>query len=360
MSPLNPLTMRLSRRTFIGTTAASAAALALPVPASAATTRRLGGLDVSAMGFGGMVLTGVYGVQKDRQEMIRVARAAVDAGVTLFDTAEAYPNGNEDLLGEALQPVRGKVLIATKFGWNLGREPNRVVNSRPEVIRAVAEKSLRLLRTDVSDLFYQHRVDPQVPIEDVAGTVRDLISEGKVRAFGMCEASAAPIRRAHAVQPLATVQSEYNLMWRGPEREMLGTCEELGIGFVPFMPLNSGFLAGAIGPDTRFGEGDARAGMPMLATDVRDQNLKILALARKWAERKDATPAQISLAWLMARKPFVVPIPGTTQLAHLQENLKAREIRFTADELAAFDAELAATPVQGLRLSAAALTLTDL
>ena len=292
--------------------------------------------------------------------MIAVARAAFDQGVTFFDTAEAYPNGNEDLVGEAIAPFRKQVAVATKFGWNLGREPNRTVNSRPEVIRAVAEASLTRLRTDVIDLFYQHRVDPQVPIEDVAGTVRDLISEGKVRHFGMCEASAATIRRAHAVQPVAAVQSEYSLLWRGPEAEVLPTCEELGIGFVPFTPLGAGFLAGAIDESTRFGPDDARNRVPRLEPTARHANLAVVALARDWARRKDATPAQVSLAWLTAQKPWIVPIPGTTQISHLSDNLGASAVTFSADELKAFNDALMHIPVQGARLAPAALALTGL
>jgi aryl-alcohol dehydrogenase-like predicted oxidoreductase len=325
--------------------------------------RKLGPLEVSPLGLGCMVLSGVYGLPRDRREMIALARGAVERGVTFFDTAEAYgPHVNEELVGEALAPFRDQVIIATKFGWNLGRDgnPKRRVNSRPELIRQVTEHSLRKLKVDAIDLLYQHRVDPQVPIEDVAGTVKDLIREGKVKHFGMSEASAATLRRAHAVQRVAVLQSEYSLLWRGPEAEVLPVCEELGIGFVPFTPLGAGFLAGTIDADTRFPAGDYRHSVPRLAQDARRANLAVVALAREWARRKEATVAQVSLAWLMAQKPWIVPIPGTTQLAHLEENLGARKLVFSAAELQAFNAELARIKVQGARLSASSLQLTGI
>jgi aryl-alcohol dehydrogenase-like predicted oxidoreductase len=322
--------------------------------------RKLGPLEVSALGLGGMVLSGAYGPPRDPAAMIALARSAFDQGVTMFDTAEAYPGGNEALIGEAIAPFRQKVVVVDKFGWNMNREPNRVVNSRPEVIRAVCEQSLTRLKTDVIDLFYQHRVDPQVPIEDVAGTVGDLIREGKVRAFGMSEASAATIRRAHAVQPVAAVQSEYSLLWRGPEAEILPTCAELGIGFVPFTPLGAGFLAGAITNDTVFAKDDLRGRIPRLQQPARRANMQILALAQQWARRKNATAAQISLAWLMAQHPWIVPIPGTTQAAHLHENLGAASVSFTPAELQAFTAALSTLHVEGARLSPASLALTGL
>jgi aryl-alcohol dehydrogenase-like predicted oxidoreductase len=278
----------------------------------------------------------------------------------MFDTAEAYPTGNEDLIGEAIAPFRQQVTVVDKFGWNMGREPNRTVNSRPEVIRAVAEQSLKRLRTDVIDLFYQHRVDPQVPIEDVAGTVRDLIKEGKVRHFGMSEAGAATIRRAHAVQPVSAIQSEYSLLWRGPEAEILPLCEELGIGFVPFTPLGAGFLAGAIDNDKVFGADDLRGRIPRLQQPDRRANMTVVTLVREWATRKQASPAQISLAWLLAQKPWIVPIPGTTQPSHLRDNLGATAVTFTPDELTAFTASLSRIEVQGARLSPASLALTGL
>ncbi|WP_201798632.1 aldo/keto reductase [Xanthomonas euroxanthea] len=329
-------------------------------PTGGLGTRRLGALEVSALGLGGMVLTGVYGQPKDRKSMIKLVHAAFDQGVTMFDTAEAYPNDNEALIGEAIAPFRGDVKVVTKFGWNLGREPNRTVNSRPEVIRAVAEASLKKLRTDVIDLFYQHRVDPAVPIEDVAGTVKDLIAEGKVLHFGMSEASAATIRRAHTVQPVSAVQSEYSLLWRGPEAEVLPLCEELGIGFVPFTPLGAGFLAGAIDDSTQFGGDDLRNRIPRLMEPARHANLAVVMLAREWAQRKGATVAQISLAWLMAQRPWIVPIPGTTQLAHLKENVGAAAVQFTPLELSEFNTALSKIQVQGARLSPASLALTGL
>lgn len=325
--------------------------------------RSLGGLSVAPIGLGCMVLSGVYGPPRDRQEMIALARKAVERGVTYFDTAEAYgPYINEELVGEALAPFRGQVVIATKFGWNLGRDvdPQRRVNSRPELIRKVTETSLRKLKVEAIDLLYQHRVDPQVPIEDVAGTVGDLIREGKVKHFGMSEASANTIRRAHAVQKVSAVQSEYSLLWRGPEAEILPTCEQLGIGFVPFTPLGAGFLSGTIDDSTQFLPGDYRHSVPRLAPAARHHNLAVVALARQWAQRKGATVAQISLAWLLAQKSWIVPIPGTTQLAHLDENLGANTVHFTRAELQEFTAALSQLTVQGARLSQASLQLTGI
>lgn len=361
----------MSRREFLATSGGVAASLyglpAMPaMPAMAtgnAVTRSLGGLQVSPLGLGCMVLSGVYGPPRDRQQMIALARQAVERGVTFFDTAEAYgPFVNEELVGDALAPFRGKVVIATKFGWNLGRDadPKRRVNSRPELIRQVTETSLRKLKVDAIDLLYQHRVDPQVPIEDVAGTVKDLIREGKVKHFGMSEASAETIRRAHAVQKVSAVQSEYSLLWRGPEAEVLPTCEALGIGFVPFTPLGAGFLAGTIDDSTQFIPGDYRHSVPRLAPAARHANLAVVALARQWGQRKGATVAQISLGWLLAQKPWIVPIPGTTQLTHLDENLGANAVRFTATELREFNAALERITVQGARLSPASLQLTGL
>src|ERR1700729_2799104 len=289
------------------------------------------GLEVSALGFGCMGLSFGLGPATEKNEAIKVIRAAYDGGVTFFDTAEAYgPFKNEELVGEALAPVRNKVVIATKFGFENGI-PSQGTNSKPERIRAVAEASLKRLNTDVIDLFYQHRVDPAVPIEDVAGTVKQLIQEGKVKHFGMSEAGAQTIRRAHAIQPVAALQSEYSLWWREPEEEILPTLEELGIGFVPFAPLGKGFLTGAISADTKFEKSDMRSIAPRFTAEVRQANQAGVALLGQVAARKQATPAQIALAWLLTRKSWIVPIPGTTKLHRLEENLGAAAIELTAD-----------------------------
>ena len=318
------------------------------------------GLEVSAIGLGCMSMTAVYGPAGDRQEMIALVRAGVERGLTFFDTAEVYgPYTNEELIGEALAPVRDQVVIATKFGWNLGREPDKTVNSRPELIRAVAEASLKRLRTDRIDLLYQHRVDPLVPIEDVAGTVRDLIAEGKVKHFGLSEAGAGTIRRAHAVQPVTAVQSEYSLWWREPEAEILPTCEELGIGFVPFSPLGAGFLTGKIDETTTFDSSDYRSNVPRFAPEARQANMGLVELIRGVAEAKHATPAQVALAWLLAQKPWIVPIPGTTKLHRLEENLAAAELELTAKDLLAIDAAAAKIEFQGARLPERSQGLID-
>jgi aryl-alcohol dehydrogenase-like predicted oxidoreductase len=300
----------------------------------------------------------------DRGKAIELIRAAVERGVTLFDTAEAYgPFANEELVGEALAPVRDKVVIATKFGFDIDLNTgarNGGVNSRPDHIKAVAEASLKRLKTDVIDLFYQHRVDPAVPIEDVAGAVKDLIRAGKVRHFGLSEAGASTIRRAHAVQPVAAVQSEYSLWWREPEREILPTLEELGIGFVPFSPLGAGFLTDAVNETTKFGPPDFRANVPRFAPDALKANLALVELLRDVAKRKGATPAQIALAWLLAQEPWIVPIPGTTKLARLEENLGAAAVELTAADLAAIDAAAANIELKGERLPEAALKMTGL
>ena len=294
--------------------------------------RQLGtsGLEVSAIGLGCMGLSHAYGPPVDKQAGIALIRAAVERGVTFFDTAEAYgPFANEELVGEALAPVRDKVVIATKFGFDIDLktgERRGGVNSRPEHIKAVAEAALKRLRTDVIDLFYQHRVDPAVPIEDVAGAVKDLIREGKVRHFGLSEAGVQTIRRAHAVQPVTAVQSEYSLWWREPEKEILPTLEELGIGFVPFSPLGAGFLTGAMNATTTFDRSDFRASVPRFAPEALKANLALVELLRDVASRKRATPAQIALAWLLAQKPWIVPIPGTTKLPRLEENLGAADV----------------------------------
>jgi aryl-alcohol dehydrogenase-like predicted oxidoreductase len=294
-----------------------------------------------------MGMSFAYGTPPDRQEMIKLIRAAVDRGVTLFDTAEAYgPFTNEDLVGEALAPVRSQVVIATKFGMKLG---TNAMDSRPEHIREVAEASLKRLRTDRIDLFYQHRVDPEVPIEDVAGTVKALIREGKVRHFGMSEAGVATIRRAHAVQPLTAVQSEYSLWWRKPEAELIPALEKLGIGFVPFSPLGKGFLTGKIDEKTTFEKNDFRNIVPRFSPEARKANQALVDLLGQVAKRKGATAAQIALAWLLAQKPWIVPIPGTTKLNRLEENLGAAGVELSAEDLRSIDDAASKIQVEGAR-----------
>ena len=308
------------------------------------------GLEVSALGFGCMGISQSYGRPSSREDGIAIIRAAVDAGVTFFDTAEVYgPYTNEDLVGEALEPVRDRVVIATKFGFNIEHGKMAGLNSRPSQIRAVADASLKRLRTDRIDLFYQHRVDPDVPIEDVAGTVKALITDGKVRHFGLSEAGAATIRRAHAIQPVAAVQSEYSLWWREPEQEILRTLEELGIGFVPFSPLGKGFLTGTIDDKTTFEPSDFRNSVPRFSEENRKANLAFVAWLRAFAGRKAATPAQLALTWLLAQKPWIVPIPGTTKRSRLAENLGAAEIRLTTDDLREIDRAASEIQVQGAR-----------
>jgi aryl-alcohol dehydrogenase-like predicted oxidoreductase len=307
------------------------------------------GLEVSAIGFGCMGLNFAYGKALPKAEAISLLRAAVDSGVTFFDTAEAYgPFTNEAIVGEALAPVREKVVIATKFGFENGsfREG---MNSRPERIRAVAEASLRRLRTDRIDLLYQHRVDPSVPMEEVAGTVKELIREGKVRHFGLSEAGAQSIRRAHAVQPVAALQSEYSLWWREPEQEVLPTCEELGIGFVPFSPLGRGFLTGKIDETTSFEKGDFRNIVPRFSAESRKANQALVDLLGSIAAPKSASPAQIALAWLLAQKPWIVPIPGTTKASRLKENIGAAGIELTAEDLRKIGDALGSITVHGDR-----------
>ncbi len=322
------------------------------------------GPEVSAIGLGCMGFSRAYGQSVDTQSAIAMIRAAVERGVTLFDTAEAYgPFANEELVGEALAPMRDKVVIATKFGFDIDLKTGARsggVNSRPDHIKAVAEASLKRLKTDVIDLFYQHRVDPAVPIEDVAGAVKELIREGKVRHFGLSEAGAQTIRRAHAVQPVAAVQSEYSLWWREPEAEILPTLEELGIGFVPFSPLGAGFLTGAVNETTTFERSDFRASVPRFAPDALKANLALVELLRDAATRKHATPAQVALAWLLAQKPWIVPIPGTTKLARLEENLGAAAVELTAADLEAIDSAAAKIELKGERLPEAALKMTGL
>jgi aryl-alcohol dehydrogenase-like predicted oxidoreductase len=313
--------------------------------------RKLGksGPEVSALGLGCMGLSYGYGPATDKRDAIALLHAAIERGVTFFDTAEAYgPGDNEELLGEALAPYRDTVVIATKFGFKNGK-PSDGVDSHPERIRQVAEDSLRRLNTDRIDLFYQHRVDPNVPIEDVAGTVKDLIVEGKVKHFGLSEAGAQTIRRAHAVQPVAAVQSEYSLWWREPEAEVLPTLEELGIGFVPFSPLGKGFLTGKIDENTQFDNSDFRNIVPRFSAEARKANQAMVDLLKRMADRKNATPAQIALAWLLAQQPWIVPIPGTTKLRRLEENIAAARIDLTANELSEIERAASAIEVQGAR-----------
>jgi len=310
------------------------------------------GLEVSALGFGCMGLNHHRGPAMGRAEAVALLRDVAALGVTLFDTAEAYgPFTNEEIVGEALQPIRDQVVIATKFGFRDGR-PEAGLDSRPERIRHVADEALGRLRTDRIDIFYQHRVDPDVPIEDVAGAVKDLIIQGKVRHFGLSEASADSLRRAHAVQPLAALQSEYSLWWRAPESNVLPTVEELGIGFVPYSPLGRGFLTGTMTDATSFGSNDNRINIPRLTAENRKANQPVVAAIEGIARRKGATPAQIALAWLLAQKPWVVPIPGTTRLERVKENLGSVEISFSAQELRDIEAVFAGIEVHGDRYSA--------
>jgi aryl-alcohol dehydrogenase-like predicted oxidoreductase len=311
--------------------------------------RKLGrsGLEVSALGLGCMGMSFAYGKPPDRREMISLLRAAVERGVTFFDTAEAYgPFTNEDLLGEALAPVRDQVVIATKFGMKLGTNG---VDSRPEHIREVADASLKRLRIKTIDLFYQHRVDPNVPIEDVAGTVRDLIRDGKVRHFGLSEAGMKTLRRAHAVQSVTALQSEYSLWWRKPEEDVLPTLEELGVGFVPFSPLGKGFLTGAIDEKTTFEKNDFRNIVPRFTPEARKANQALVDLLAQVARRKSATPAQVALAWLLAQKTWIVPIPGTTKLHRLEENIGAAGLELTPEDLRAIAVAASKIPVEGER-----------
>jgi aryl-alcohol dehydrogenase-like predicted oxidoreductase len=317
--------------------------------------RQLGrqGLEVSGIGLGCMGMSFSYGPPPDRQEMIRLLRSAVDRGVTFFDTAEVYgPFTNEDLVGEALAPFKGQVVIATKFGFKL--DPNGGprwigLDSRPEHIKQVADASLKRLRVDCIDLFYQHRVDPDVPIEDVAGAVKDLIRAGKVKHFGLSEAGVQTIRRAHAVQPVTALQSEYSLWWRRPEAEVLPTLEELGIGLVAYSPLGRGFLTGKIDESTTFDSTDFRSTLPRFTPEARKANQALLDLLREIAERKKATPAQVALAWLLAQKPWIVPIPGTTKANRLEENLGAADLTLTPDDLRGIDRAASEITVQGAR-----------
>jgi aryl-alcohol dehydrogenase-like predicted oxidoreductase len=315
--------------------------------------RKLGncGLEVSAIGLGCMGLTFGYGPATDKSDGIALIRAAYERGVTLFDSAEAYGQANEEMVGEAVAPFRDKVVIATKFGFKDG-DAKAGLDSRPERIRQVAEESLRRLKTDRIDLFYQHRVDPNVPMEDVAGAVRDLIAEGKVKYFGICEAGVDAITRAHAVQPLSALQSEYSMFTREPEQEILPLLEKLGIGFIPFSPLGKGFLSGKIDADTTFAAGDVRNNLPRFSDEAREANHNLVTLIGEVATRKNATPAQVALAWLLAQKPWIAPIPGTTKLHRMEENVGGAAVVLTADDLKALADVLARVPVQGERYNA--------
>jgi len=318
--------------------------------------RKLGnsGLEVSAMGLGCMGMSFSYGPPKDKQEMIALIRTAVERGVTFFDTAEVYgPYTNEELVGEALAPVRGQVVIATKFGFDLSGSDHRPgaagLNSRPEHVKQAVEGSLKRLKVDVVDLLYQHRVDPNVPIEDVAGAVKDLIQAGKVKHFGLSEAGVKTIRRAHAVQPLTALQNEYSLWWRRPEAEVIPTLEELGIGLVPYSPLGKGFLTGKIGEDAKFDSTDFRSKLPRFTPEALKANQAMVDLLGTIAERKKATPAQIALAWLLAQKPWIVPIPGTTKLSRLEENIGAVDVELTTEDLAEIESAASKITVEGAR-----------
>jgi aryl-alcohol dehydrogenase-like predicted oxidoreductase len=319
--------------------------------------RRLGnsGLEVSALGFGCMGMSWSYGPPKDKKEMTDLLHAAVDRGVTFFDTAEVYgPLINEELVGEALAPYRDRVVIATKFGWEANPEDGgkwSALNSRPEHIKKVAEQSLKRLKVDAIDLYYQHRVDLNVPIEDVAGAVKDLIQEGKVKHFGLSEASAKTIRRAHAVQPVSALQSEYSLFYREPEETVMPTLEELGIGFVPFSPLGKGFLTGKIDANTKFDSTDFRNTVPRFSEENRKTNQVLVEVITGFAEKKKATPAQIALAWLLAKKPWIVPIPGTTKLSRLEENLGGANVDLTAGEVQSLEEASSMVKVEGARYS---------
>ena len=326
--------------------------------------RELGnsGLEVSALGLGCMGLSFGYGAATDKHEGISLIRAAVERGVTFFDTAEIYgAYTNEELVGEALEPFRNKVMIATKFGFKIDENRKGAgLDSRPEHIKEVADASLKRLRTDVIDLFYQHRVDPSVPIEDVAGAVKDLIQQGKVKHFGLSEAGVRTIRRAHAVQPVTALQSEYSLWWREPEQEILPTLEELGIGFVPFSPLGKGFLTGKITEDTKFDAGDFRNTVPRFNEENRKANQALVDLVGRFAQQKNATPAQIALAWILAQKPWIVPIPGTTKLHRFEENIGATEVELTAGDLREIDEASAKIKVEGARYPEALQKMTGI
>jgi aryl-alcohol dehydrogenase-like predicted oxidoreductase len=322
------------------------------------------GLEVSALGLGCMSMTSAYGPAADKGEMIQLIRSAHDDGVTFFDTAEAYgPFANEELVGEALEPIREQVVIATKFGFDIDPETGkrgRGTNSRPGHVKAAAEACLKRLRTDHIDLFYQHRVDPNVPIEEVAGAVKELIAEGKVRHFGLSEAGVGTIRKAHAVQAVTALQSEYSLFWRGPEEDVLPVLEELSIGFVPFSPLGAGFLTGQIDENTKFDPSDFRNHVPRFSPEARKANMVLVHAVQAAAQRKGATPAQIALAWLLAQKPWIVPIPGTTKVSRMEENLRAVDVQLTEDDLQQIEDATSKLALEGTRLPEAMLKMTGI
>jgi aryl-alcohol dehydrogenase-like predicted oxidoreductase len=360
----------IGRRGFLGTAGSLAAASLVGgtnSSAEAQTTaaasnaphvsgrRKLGRLEVSSVGLGVQNVSRKYETTvPHRPEMINLIRTAFDRGITFFDTAEAYgPHEAERILGEAIAPFRDKVVITSKFGWNIDQQTGERrpgLNSRPSHIKAVVDGMLKRLRTDCIDLLYQHRVDPEVPIEDVAGAVKDMMSAGKVLHWGLSEMGLNTLRRAHAALPVTAVQSEYSMLWRGPEKEVIPTCEELGIGFVPWSPLGVQFLTGAIDANTRFAPGDIRSIETRFSPDNLPHNLALVALVKRWSERKNAAPAQIALAWLMAQKPWIVPIPGTTQMAHLLQNVGADAVRYTPAEIAELNAAVAAIEIRGARL----------
>jgi aryl-alcohol dehydrogenase-like predicted oxidoreductase len=322
------------------------------------------GLEVSALGLGCMSMTSAYGPAADKGEMIQLMRSAHDKGIAFFDTAEAYgPFANEELVGEALEPIREQVVIATKFGFDIDLKTGKRgpgTNSRPGHIKAVAEACLKRLRTDHIDLLYQHRVDPNVPIEEVAGAVKELIAEGKVRHFGLSEAGVGTIRKAHAVQPVTALQSEYSLFWRGPEDDVLPLLEELGIGFVPFSPLGAGFLTGQIDENTKFDPSDFRNHVPRFSPEARKANMVLVHAVQAAAQRKGATPAQIALAWLLAQKPWIVPIPGTTKISRLEENIGAVDVQLTEDDLQQIEEATSKLALEGTRLPEAMLKMTGI
>lgn len=368
-------TRNIDRRSFLSVTGVAAvAAVAGGLPASAVAAepvapphvsgrRKLGSLEVSSVGLGVQNMSRKYETTVPyRPEMIAIIRAAYDHGVTFFDTAEAYgPLECERILGESIAPFRNKVVITSKFGWNIDPETGQRqagLNSKPDHIKKAVEGMLKRLRTDRIDLLYQHRVDPQVPIEDVAGAVKDLMSQGKVLHWGLCEMGLNTLRRAHATLPVTAVQSEYSMLWRGPEEIVIPTCQELGIGFVPWSPLGVQLLTGAIDENTRFAPGDIRAAEPRFAPDNLKHNLALVTLLKAWAERKQAAPVQVALAWLLAQKPWIVPIPGTTQMAHMLENVGGSSIKFSPDELKELNASVSSIEVQGKRLPDGVLALS--